>query len=90
MGAQIMRAAGFSQRVIEISDSVAHADFGEMERILEKANSEITDEEKAKLVMHYVDDVTINADWAQPAREVDGEMRNALMIRLLKMQIIRN
>lgn len=84
MGAQIMRDAGIPEEVILLSDCVAHTDFDRMNEILAKSYDDISNEEIAMLVMHWVDDVTVNDEVSGPARMEEGELKNSLDDRTLK------
>ncbi|HSX42976.1 MAG TPA: hypothetical protein VLF59_02720 [Candidatus Saccharimonadales bacterium] len=61
----------FSEDVIDIASSVAHESISDMEELLAKSDDELTDLDKAKLAMHYLDDYTVEDYWAEPA--VDGQ-----------------
>lgn len=72
--------AGFNISVVDIAGAVGSESLHEVEILLEK--SELTDLEKAQLIMHYVDDYTINADWATPTETSGGRKINALDKRM--------
>lgn len=71
--------------IISLVNSVAHSSLVDIERLL--AKEKLTEEEIAVLVMHYVDDYTINAEWAKPAEERQpGQEKNDLDRRLDKAE----
>jgi len=71
MTEQALRQAGFSERVIRLVDSIALEPLPKIETMLDK--KELSDEEIASLVQHYVDDYTINNEWARPKTIVEGQ-----------------
>lgn len=73
-------ANGFSPRVTRLAGSVGHETSPEAQRILSLPNP--TEDDIAYLVMHYVDDYTINSDWAVAAEVRDGAKINDLDRRL--------
>lgn len=71
--------------IISLVNSVAHSSLVDMERLLEK--DKLTEEETARLVMHYVDDYTINDEWAKPIEKNEsGRELNDLDRRLDKAE----
>ncbi|MBI4778926.1 hypothetical protein HY797_00545 [Candidatus Falkowbacteria bacterium] len=71
--------------IISLVNSVAHSSLVDMEKLLEK--DKLTEEETARLVMHYIDDYTINADWAKPTeKDQSGREKNDLDLRLDKAE----
>ena len=71
-----LKQTGFSAAVIEIARSVAHETVPDMWAILQEvyesqpdafdvSKIELSDIEKAKLIMHYSDDYTVEAEWAK-------------------------
>lgn len=73
-------AVGFKQDIVKIAGSVGHESLHEIEPLL--AKDELSDLEKAQLIMHYVDDYTVNADWAKPTSITDGRALNDLDRRM--------
>jgi hypothetical protein len=69
----------FSQTVMDVAGSVAHESLHDMEAIL-ALPGEMTEREKMQLAMHYLDDFTVEFDWARPA----GEDGNDLDRRMVK------
>jgi hypothetical protein len=71
----------FSQAVMDVAGSVAHESLAAMRLICEQAQNHgldsLSELQVAMLAMHYLDDIAVNDDWAQPA--VDG--RNVIDIR---------
>ena len=71
--------------IISLVNSVAHSSLVVTERLLEK--DKLTEEEIAILVMHYIDDYTINAEWAKPTeKNQSGQELNDLDRRLDKAE----
>lgn len=58
---QVMQAAGIEESVVALVNAVADSALPETEVILQK--KELTDDDIAFLVMHYVDDYTIDSNW---------------------------
>lgn len=58
---EALRKGGFSERVIRLVNSVGHGSLIETEEILGK--DLLSFEDKAFLIMHYVDDYTSGSDW---------------------------
>lgn len=74
----------FSPLVMDIAGSVAHETIGAMETILAKNDSDLSEEDVARLVMHYIDDYTFEDEWAKEA-ELNGlEKQNDLARRMRK------
>lgn len=72
----LMEQAGISQRVVWLATSVGHETVPEAETLLAKDG--LTADEIAWLVMHYVDDYTVNDTWVEPAEQAeDGMIINA-------------
>jgi hypothetical protein len=71
----------FSQAVMDVAGSVAHESLAAMCLICEQAQNHgldsLSELQIAMLAMHYLDDIAVNDDWAQPA--ADG--RNVIDIR---------
>lgn len=72
--------AGFSEEIVGISGAVGHESLDDITTILEK--DDLTETDKAKLAMHYVDDYTINANWVQNSEIKDGTKYNDLDRRM--------
>ncbi len=82
---EVIRDAGFSDTVAKLASSVGHSTILETETILGKSDDDLTDFEKAWLVMHYTDDYTINSDWAARAEHrQDGTTINDVDRRIDK------
>lgn len=73
---------GIDETIKSISESVADDSLKEMERILQK--KEPSEKETASLVMHYIDDYTINADWVNKSEKNEGFIKNDLDRRIDK------
>jgi len=67
----VLLDADFSPRVVRLAGAVGHGSLQETERVL--AKSELTADDVAFLVMHYIDDYTVGSEWAEPGHEVDGK-----------------
>jgi hypothetical protein len=61
MATEALKKGGFSERVIRLVNSVGHGSLIETERILNQ--DDLSFEDLAFLVMHYVDDYTTGSDW---------------------------
>lgn len=70
----------YSKEVMDIAGSVAHESLQQMEELLAIPAAELTDTQKMMLAMHYLDDYTVEFDWATPA----GEDGNDLDRRMAK------
>lgn len=76
-----LQEAGFSPRVVRLSGSVGHTSLSETEDILKKET--LTQDDEAYLAMHYIDDYTVNAEWAAPASiDSDGKKVNEIDKRI--------
>ena len=73
--------AGVKPEIIKLVNSVAHSALADMEKLLRK--DQLNDEEIAALIMHYIDDYTVNAEWAELA---DQTGKNDLDRRLDKAE----
>lgn len=71
---------GYSERVTRLAGAVGHETSLEAQRILGLADP--NEDDIAYLVMHYIDDYTINSDWAGEAEDTDGNKINDLDRRL--------
>jgi len=60
---QILYDKGFDPEVIRLACAVGHESILEAEEIL--ARGQFTEMEVAYLIMHYIDDYTINDEWAE-------------------------
>lgn len=80
---QKMQKAELNERVIWLVNAVGHGSLSETQEILEK--EELTPEDIAFLVMHYVDDYTIGSEWVEKAEVLPGgQIVNALDRRVAK------
>jgi len=78
-----LEEAGFSERVVRLAGGVGHNSLQETQRILEQDT--LSADDTAFLVMHYVDDYTVNSDWVQPTEVTpDGRRINNLDRRMDK------
>jgi len=78
-----LQEAGFSERVVRLAGAVGHNSLQETQRIL--AQDTFSADDTAFLVMHYVDDYTVNSDWVQPTEvQPDGRGINNLDRRMDK------
>jgi hypothetical protein len=78
-----MQEAGFDETTVNLASSIGHESLKQAEEILSKQGK--SPEDVAFLLMHYVDDYTINDQWANPA-EIDGQGKgvNDLDRRMIK------
>ena len=60
----IMRTAGVNEGVMKLVNAVGDESLLGIQRVLDQ--TELEDDDIAFCIMHYVDDYTINAEWAQP------------------------
>lgn len=74
--------AGFNERIINLVGSVGHETSPEAEAIA--SQDSFSENNLAYLVMHYVDDYTINSDWVNSARGVGSQRENDLDARMDK------
>ncbi len=65
-----MKEAGFSERVVRLANASGHGSFLEIEEILRKGS--LSPEEVAYLVQHYVDDYTMDTEWAASAEMISS------------------
>lgn len=72
----------FEINVVGIAGAVGHESLDEIIPIL--AKTELSQLDKAMLIMHYVDDYTIEANWAKPTERGDGINKNDLDRRMDK------
>lgn len=79
---QMMKKAGFSERIIHLVNSVGVQPSLEVEEIARKEN--LSENDIAYLIMHYVDDYTIGSDWAKPSEIEDGKKVNDMDRRFKK------
>ncbi len=65
-----MQGAGVDSRIIRLADSVGGTDepMRETKRILDK-EGELSEDDIAFLIMHYIDDYTIDSRWVSPIGE---------------------
>lgn len=77
-----VRNKGFNDRVVRLINAVGHSSLKEAEEILNKGS--LTEENVAFLLMHYIDDYTINDQWARPAEIKAGIKINDLDRRMDK------
>lgn len=75
-----LKNAGYSEQIVVIAGAVGHESLPNVIPLLEK--NTLTEFEKAQLVMHYVDDYTVNANWANIAEVVNGIKINELDRRM--------
>lgn len=77
-----MRECGIPDDIIVLVNAVAHTSFQKTAELLEKGM--LSEEEVAYLVMHYIDDYTIESTWAEDSEIVNGKLINALDKRIAK------
>lgn len=70
----------FTESVLQAASSVAHESIPQMEEILAKPTEELTIQDKLDLAMHYLDDYTVEFDFAKPA-EKDGNDLDRRMVK---------
>jgi response regulator RpfG family c-di-GMP phosphodiesterase len=86
-----LESAGLDSRLIHIINSVGHPSLIETEELLNKIESVApTDDEICFLLLHYIDDYTINSEWAVPSEVVEGVKINDLDRRMLKNEANQN
>src|SRR5574341_90381 len=68
--ARWMRDAGFEEKTIRLVNSVGHSSLAATEARLRQPR--LSDEDVASLILHYVDDYTIDSAWAAPAEARGG------------------
>lgn len=61
----MLEVAGFSPRVVRLAGSVGHNSLEDTRQVLAKGT--LSDDDKAFLIMHYVDDISMNDEWVHPA-----------------------
>jgi len=71
---KMMRENGVGGSVVRLVNSIGHYSLNEVQEVLNKP--ELGDADLAYLVMHYVDDYTINADWAVGGDIIGERMKN--------------
>ncbi len=76
----ILKASGFSERVVWLANAVGHDSLEATEQILQK--DELSADEVAFLILHYIDDYSIGSDWAESTEVVDGLVLNTLDRRI--------
>ncbi len=82
----LLMREGFSEIIIKIVGSVGSVALKDIEEILDKKDLSI--EDIACLIMHYVDDISIEDRWVTPAEVVDGRGKiNVLDVRLDRSDI---
>ncbi len=76
-----MEEAGLPDQVIRLADSVGWSASPELQKILSKTN--LSEDDIAYLVMHYLDDYTVQSEWANPAEtSAEGKKINDLDRRM--------
>lgn len=78
---QKLREYGFNEKVIGLTNAVGHSSLVETENILHKAD--LSEQDKAFLILHYTDDYTIGTDWVTPVERQSPD-ENDLDIRINK------
>jgi len=69
---ELLKKKGFNDRIIRLVGSIGGISLAETESILKKDN--LSQEDIAFLVLHYVDDYTSGSDWVQPS-EITGDKK---------------
>jgi len=76
-----MEEAGFSDTVIRLANAVGHNSLIETEKLL--LEEQLTPEDLACLVLHYIDDYTVGSEWATGGQDktnldmrVDNNIKN--------------
>jgi len=64
--------AGFDSTTIEIADSVGYASCAAIEEVLQKP--QLSEHDVARLILHYMDDYTVNTDWVMPYDGTKNEL----------------
>lgn len=62
----LLREGGFNERVIKLVGSIGMIALGEVKGILGK--KELSQDDIAFLVLHYIDDYTNGSEWAEPSK----------------------
>ena len=80
---QRMTESGFSETVVWLASSVGHTSFANTEAIMKK--SELSEDELAYLILHYIDEYTRGSEWAIPAEtDRNGDRINEIDRRVDK------
>lgn len=80
---KLMNEAEFDPGVIRLVNSVGHTSLLETQRVLKQPS--LSPEDVAYLLMHYIDDYTVESDWAAPTLVLkSGERINSLDQRMDK------
>jgi hypothetical protein len=82
VGDMRMRESNISEEIITLVNAVAHTSLEKTNELLQKET--LTDEEIAYLIMHYIDDYTVENAWAEPAENMNGKLSNSLDKRIAK------
>ncbi len=77
---KVMRESGYSDRVIWFAGAVGHGSLLDTQSIMEQ--TDLSPDEEAFLVMHYIDDYTVGSDWAEPPKEIDGKRISNFDVRM--------
>jgi len=76
--------AGFSQKIIDYSGSIGSGSVPKIQNILNAQEGQ-SEQAIASLIIHYVDDYTIDTEWVKPAEvNPQGEKINDLNRRITK------
>ena len=78
--AEWMRKHSVAGAVVEIANGAGHLSLPHMEFLLSR--KKLDEYELAQLAMHFIDDVTVDAEWARPAEESGGVLKNDLDRRM--------
>lgn len=78
----LMRDSGFNERVVRLVNGVGCFSVSTAEEILQK--EDLLEDDLAFLVIHYVDDYTVNSEWVKPARIIKGQKINEVDRRMDK------
>lgn len=66
----LLRKNGFSDRIIKLVGSVGSVSLLETGRTLSK--DQLSQEDIACLIVHYLDDISIESNWVEPAEVIEG------------------
>ena len=80
--AKNLTEAGFGKRIVKLVGSVGHSTVFDAEALLLKP--ELTEDDIAWLIMHYVDDYTIGSEWVRETEDVGNLKVNDLDRRMDK------
>lgn len=85
---RLLTEAGFSKRVIYLASSTGSVESIKIETPRLLGKPQLSEDEIAYLVLHYIDDYTIGNDWVMPVEALpDGRIVNAFDRRMNDLDI---